>query len=356
MKVLVFSIRAGMGHIKGADALCEGINRLHPNSAKHVILLEGTRLGWFINASYLWMTRYAPWLWGLLYKKSPLYKNTWYIEHKIKEEAQMIIKNELPECVCSFHPFISKAISKIKRDFKLVSIATDFDCHPIGIRDNIDMFVVPHKSSFESLTKNGIDPLKVKIMGIPISLKFSEQVNIEKSSFGFNSKPIVLEMGGGYGLGHLERFIPALAKNRELFQAIVIAGKDDSLKKRLEMAFETYKIEGKVFGFVDNVHEIMQISDIMIGKPGGLAIMEACSKGLPIIITEVIEGQEEVNAKVLIEEGIAIMPKYNDIPNVLKTLLKEKGKMEMMKQRALKFSKPSASLEIANEIINLIRR
>lgn len=354
MKVLVFSIRAGMGHIKAGEAICEGINSLNGNSSKHIVLLEGTKLGRFINASYLWMTRHANWLWGLLYKKSSLYKNTWYIDYRIKKEAEKIIQNENPDCVCSVHPFITKALSKIKRrDFKLVSIATDFECHPIGLRDNIDMFVVGHKSSFEYLTKNGIDPLKVKIMGIPISLKFSRKANVEKRSFGFNAKPIVLEMGGGYGLGHLERAIPVLAKDRELFQAIVIAGNNWPLKKRLEEAFKRHKIEGKVFGFVDNVDEIMEISDIMIGKPGGLAVMEACSKGLPIIILEAIKGQEEANANVLIDEGIAIMPKYNEIPIVLKGLLKDKEKREEMKQRALKFSRPYASLEIAREIVNL---
>lgn len=343
-----------MGHIKAGEAICEGISQKNP--CKHFILLEGTLLGFFINASYLWMTRHSPWLWGLLYKKSLFYKNTWYIDQRIKDEVKRIIDNEKPSCVLTTHPFITKAISKIKkRDFKLVSITTDFDCHPIGIRDNVNMFIVPHKSSQESLVKKGIEPSRIRVLGIPISLKFSRNSRIKKEDFGFNEKPIVLMMSGGYGLGHMERFISALAKNRELFQTIVIAGKNKDLKKRLEEALKRYKIEGRVFGFVDNVCELMEISDIMIGKPGGLAVMEACAKGLPMVITEAIQGQEEVNAKVLIDEGIAIMPKYNEIPLVLKNLLKDKEKREKMKERALKFSKPYASLEIAKAIEEMMK-
>lgn len=345
-----------MGHIKAAEAICEGINSLNGNPCKHFVLLEGTMLGSFINASYLWMTRYSPWLWGLFYKKSFFYKNTGYIEDEIKNEAGRIIENEKPDCVLTTHPFITKAISKIKNGgFKLISIATDFDCHPIGIRDNVSIFIVPHKSSQESLAKRGIEPSKIRVLGTPISLKFSKNSGVKKEDFGFNGKPIVLEMGGGYGLGHMERFIPALAKDRELFQTIVIAGKNEGLKKRLERALKRYKIEGRVFGFVDNVCELMEISDIMIGKPGGLAIMEACAKGLPMVITEAIEGQEEANAKVLIDEGIAIMPKYEDIPLALKTLLEHKEKREKMKERALKFSKPYASLMIAKAIEEVIK-
>lgn len=355
MKVLVFSIRAGMGHIKGGEAICEGINSLNRDGSKHFILLEGTRLGWFINASYLWMARHSPWLYGLLYKKKAFYKHTYYIDYRIKEQAQRIIRDERPDCVCCLHPFITKAISEIKkRDFPLVSIATDFESHPLCIKDNVDMFIAPHKSSLEHLIKNGIDPLRIKVIGIPILAKFSRKAKVKKEDFGLNSKPIVLEIGGGYGLGHIERFIPPLAEDRELFQMVVIAGKDGKLKKRLENALKRHKIEGRVFGFIDNVDEIMEISDVMIGKPGGLVVMEACSKGLPMVITDAIDGQEEANAKVLVEEGIAIMPKYNEIPFVLKELLKEKEKREKMKEHALKFSRPYASLEIAKEIINLV--
>ncbi|MEW6103778.1 MAG: glycosyltransferase [bacterium] len=352
MKVIVFSIRAGMGHIKAGEAICSAINTLDGNSAKSYILLENTILGWFINFSYLWMARHARWLWSLLYKQKIFYSNTGYIDKGIKNEVLRIIGAEKPDCVCSTHPFITSGISRIKnRNFKIISIATDFDCHPIGIKGNVDLFIVPHKSTKELLLKMEIEEEKIKVIGIPISLKFSKNSNGKKDDFGFNKHPIILEMGGGYGLGHIERFIPQLAKDRELFQVIVIAGKNKGLKKRLEVSLKKYGISGRVFGFVDNVYELMEISDIIIGKPGGVGIMEASSKGLPIVITEVVPGQEEANAKILIDEGVAIMPKYNDIPDVLKELLQNKEKIKEMKENALKFSKPYASLDIAKAIL-----
>ncbi|MEW6007164.1 MAG: glycosyltransferase [bacterium] len=352
MKIIVFSIRAGMGHIKGGEALCEAINTLDGNSAKSITLLENTFLGWFINFSYLWMARHLPLAWSLLYKQKIFYSHTGYIDYRIKREALRIIDKESPDCLCSTHPFITSAISKIKnRNFKLISVATDFSCHPIGIKPNVDLFIVPHKHTSELLLKMGVEKEKIRVIGIPISLKFSKSGNISKKSLGFDEKPIILEMGGGYGLGHIERFIPVLAKDRELFQLIVIAGKNKGLEKRLEASFKKHGIKGRVFGFVDNVSELMEISDIIIGKPGGVGIMEACAKGLPIVITEVVPGQEEANAKILIDEGIAIMPKYNNIPNVLKDFLNYKEEMKEISEKALKFSKPYASLKIARAII-----
>ncbi len=356
MNILIFSIQAGMGHIKAGEAVLEGINSLNP-CAKLFILLDKTRLGRFINASYLWMARHNLFLWAMLYKNSLFYNRLGkkYLDTKIKYEIDDLIKKEKPEVVVSTHPFIASSLSTIpNKDFKIVSVATDFDCHPIGINNNIDLFIVPHKKTKEILLKNGISDEKIKVIGIPISPKFSKKKDISKSDFGFDGKPIILELGGGYGLGHMERFLPQLSKIKNKFQVIVIAGFAERLKRKLEISIKKYGINGKVFGFVDNVDELMKISNIMLGKPGGISTMEAASCGLPIVISEAIKGHEEINAEILIEEGIALWPRYNDIPKTIEMLLDDNGKLDEMRKKAYEFSKPYASYDIAKAIFELI--
>ncbi|MBU1262546.1 hypothetical protein KKG61_07975, partial [bacterium] len=67
MKVLVLSILAGMGHIKATEAISEGLKKADIEP-KGFIVLHNSLLGWFINSSYLWMTKKAPTLWALFYK------------------------------------------------------------------------------------------------------------------------------------------------------------------------------------------------------------------------------------------------------------------------------------------------
>ena len=66
--------------------------------------------------------------------------------------------------------------------------------------------------------------------------------------------------------------------------ALVVAGRNVALKKRLdEVAAQT---RGRVvpFGFVDNMHELMAISDLVITKPGGLTSSESLAMGKPLFI------------------------------------------------------------------------
>ncbi len=62
----------------------------------------------------------------------------------------------------------------------------------------------------------------------------------------------------------------------------------------------------RILGYTDRMHELMQISDLFIGKPGGLTTSEALACGLPMAIVSPIPGQEERNSDHLLEEGIAI--------------------------------------------------
>ena len=54
------------------------------------------------------------------------------------------------------------------------------------------------------------------------------------------------------------------------------------------------------------MHRWMQMSDLFIGKPGGLTTAECLASGLPMVIVAPIPGQEERNSDHLLEKGIAI--------------------------------------------------
>ena len=57
---------------------------------------------------------------------------------------------------------------------------------------------------------------------------------------------------------------------------------------------------------MNNVDEFMEVSDIIVTKPGGLTISEALSKTLPMIIVQPILGQETRNCEILTGYGTAV--------------------------------------------------
>jgi processive 1,2-diacylglycerol beta-glucosyltransferase len=62
-------------------------------------------------------------------------------------------------------------------------------------------------------------------------------------------------------------------------------------------------VDPHIFGFVTNVHELMDASDVLISKAGGLTSSEAMAKSLPIIIIDPIPGQESRNTDLIVENG-----------------------------------------------------
>jgi processive 1,2-diacylglycerol beta-glucosyltransferase len=62
-----------------------------------------------------------------------------------------------------------------------------------------------------------------------------------------------------------------------------------------------------VYGFTEDIPSLMETSDILISKPGGLTTSEAIAKQLPLMIPYMLPGQEEENAEFLVKSGAAIM-------------------------------------------------
>ena len=82
------------------------------------------------------------------------------------------------------------------------------------------------------------------------------------------------------------------------------------------------KIPAKIFGFVNNIHELMDASDIVISKPGGLTASEVLAKAKPMIIIDPIPGQEQRNCEYLLEAGAAVrLYEPEDAPYKVQSIL-----------------------------------
>jgi processive 1,2-diacylglycerol beta-glucosyltransferase len=105
---------------------------------------------------------------------------------------------------------------------------------------------------------------------------------------------------------------------------------------------------------VDNIRELMSVSDLVITKPGGVTVAEALAKKLPMIIIRPIPGQEANNTNYLVEKQAAIkIDRASEINLVIEDLLKDANKLKGLSQAAGRISKPNASVDIAKLLLNL---
>ncbi|MPN40110.1 Processive diacylglycerol beta-glucosyltransferase [bioreactor metagenome] len=136
-------------------------------------------------------------------------------------------------------------------------------------------------------------------------------------------------------------------------QVIAVTGNNKKLFQQLQelQAHVTYKLV--VLAFVNNIHELMVISDVLISKPGGMTSAEALSMGLPMIIYRPIPGQEEGNTKFLLEKNVALRAdSVEDLAILLNNLLENKsGKLDTMMNNARALGRAYADKEIAQKLI-----
>ena len=141
------------------------------------------------------------------------------------------------------------------------------------------------------------------------------------------------------------------------FQIIVITGRNETLKEKLEKSLEKYTIDKNIsiLGFTQDMNDILSAVDIIVSKPGGLTTTECLLKELPMIIPYYIPGQEEENMDFLSNCGAALRTsKKFTISVLLKVLIDNPMRMELLKNNIKSVKKQNTAEDIANLVSNIL--
>jgi processive 1,2-diacylglycerol beta-glucosyltransferase len=99
----------------------------------------------------------------------------------------------------------------------------------------------------------------------------------------------------------------------------------------------------------------MHAADAFVTKPGGLSTAEALVAQVPMVLCKPLPGQEERNARVLVEAGAAVRTRrVDDLPGALEGVLTEPRRRERMVAAARRLGRPDAAGEAASMIARLI--
>jgi len=143
--------------------------------------------------------------------------------------------------------------------------------------------------------------------GIPIKAKFSKSIDKyhARKQLGLDlHKLTILLMSGSMGYGHIDDSIEMLDKLDLDFQVIVVCGNNKRMYKKVKDLQTKKRFD--IYGYVDNVDEMMDAADCIITKPGGITSSEALAKGLPMIMVNPIPGHEMRNAEFMLNNGLAL--------------------------------------------------
>ena len=313
--------------------------------------------------------RYRPKLYGRIYQ----FSNQAQRFSAMKTVSTPLILNGLlrlirsvkPDVIVSIHPLLNHVTIRCLQDFDIhipfITVVTDLvSVHHAWFAPGADAYIVPTTSARELALKQGMDPERVHLMGMPIDPKFSlppENKQELQHKLGLKPDlPVVLLVGGGEGAMGLRSAVQVISQARLPVQLLIIAGRNKRLYVQLQRIRSSLHVPARVFGFVQNMQEMMHASNVIVTKAGPGTICEAMACSLPIILSGYVPGQEEGNVTYVVENNVGMLA-YDSVEliNILRLLLKPGSELLRQEQEnAQRISRPGASFDIANCILNFL--
>jgi len=366
-RVLIISTSAGTGHVRAAQALeKEFKNDPRVGEVIHEDALKFTNKLFreFYSTLYMKLVRSAPDLLGWVYKASdePWKGETARIQLDRLNTIKLIrfIKDFDPQITVCTHFMPAGIISHLQEKERLQThhsiVVTDFDCHAMWLSRTFHRYFVALDETKAHLEALGLPAERITVSGIPIDPVFSQPVDRAqvRASYGLHpEKTTLLLSAGALGVGPTELIVERLKQLRHDTQTIVVCGRSEEVKQRVAHAAAGHHGKFCILGYSDRMHELMHISDLFIGKPGGLTTSEALACGLPMAVFSPIPGQEERNADHLLEEGAGIRcNELTTLPFKIDRLLTNPARLGAMRAAARAIGHPNAARTIVQTLID----
>ena len=278
------------------------------------------------------------------------------------QKMKKFINDFNPDVVVSTIHGESHMVGKFRKkgitNVKALTILTDFEEHSWWLRysDYIDYFIVNTKEMALSMSKKGINKNKIKPLGTPIAEKFFNNFDIqtikERYKLPLDKKIILIFGGGGQGFKESLPYYEEILKKRTDIVSLFISGKNKKLEEKARELSKKYNQNTRVFGFVNNVEELMAISDIIVTKPGGLTIVECLAVKKPTIYINSIGAQENANLKFVENKKIGFY--CNDVgefKDKIALFLNDDNLIKSYKNHMKKISKSSSIKEVCKLIM-----
>ncbi|MBN2980297.1 MULTISPECIES: MGDG synthase family glycosyltransferase [Cohnella] len=314
-RVLLLSEGFGTGHTQAAHAISVGLRQLSPRIQTKVIEL-GTFLnpviGPLILSAYRKTVSTSPKLVGKLYRNQydkSLTRMKRFALHRIFYNHVSDVVGQLkPDIIVCTHPFPNAVVSRLKRlglDVPLYTVITDYDAHATWVNPEVDMYLVSTSSVRNKLIARGISPNKIEVTGIPVHPNFWHPHDRAEilTQFGLADMPTVLIMGGGWGLLYSEQMVEYMTTYADKVQLILCVGNNEKAREKLQEDPKFQHPNIKIIGFTKEISKLMDVSDLLVTKPGGMTCTEGMAKGIPMLFYEPIPGQEEENLEYFVKHG-----------------------------------------------------
>ena len=298
-----------------------------------------------------------PRAWGLGYKLSnghpqarAITASAWPV---VRRAMRKLIRDHPADLIVSVHPLAAAPVLKAlgRERVPFINVVTDLvTTHALWYHRQADVCIVPTRAAYKRAMQCGLRPEQVQIVGLPVADRFCQppvdRQELRQRLGWPQDRKIALLVGGGEGMGPLEQNAHAIAESGLPVGLVIIAGRNQALKARLEAY--SWPIPTRIYGFVREMPDFMRASDFLVSKAGPGTISEALIAGLPVILYSRLPGQEDGNVTFVVSEGAGVWaPRPDQVVRALGQWLDDPEKYKAALAACQRLARPQAAREIA---------
>ncbi len=360
-RVLILTASVGSGHNTAATVL-ESYFRQAPDveeaKALDVLSLTSDLYHSLYEDGYFAAVDAAPWLVGLAYDFNDLPfrmgESLSIFDQVNTVDVAKAIEAYRPDAVVCTHWLPAKLVAQLLTRGALKAVlsvvTTDYDFQGLWLVTPFHRFFVARDETRAYMVSIGLPADRITVSGIPVKAVFSQAVEREAVLARYQLRPdlpTLLFSAGAAGGAYAETAIAQTLNMRNAFQAVVVCGRNEELKDRITALVAPQADRYRVVGYTSDMHDLMRVAMLFVGKPGGLSSSECMAAGLPMVLINPIPGQEVRNSDFLIEEGAAVRCNYaTTVGYKIDSLLDDPDRVVRMSASARRLGRLDAAQQI----------
>jgi processive 1,2-diacylglycerol beta-glucosyltransferase len=360
MRILILTAGYGEGHNAAARGLHAAFGSLGEESEiVDLFAVTGGEFYEYSRRGYLELINRAPRLWAFAFRfidLVPFVQFSLPALARLREALADLLAAVRPHGVVSVYPVYGYLIEKLypypgDRSFGFHTVVTDsITINSVWYRCDSDSFIVPNEESAQVMREAGVPAEKLHALGFPVPPRFADH-RPERPPPGRASPSRVLYMINA-GKDRAPAVVERLLRLDGLHLTVTV-GRDELLRARIEQVAAAAGKPIELHGWTDRMPELVMSHHLLIGKAGGATVQEAIAARTPMLITQVVPGQEEGNAQLLFQNECGALCETPEALAAQVQALFERGaaQWKSWEQNIARLSKPDAARAIARFVM-----
>jgi 1,2-diacylglycerol 3-beta-galactosyltransferase len=367
-RILFLISDTGGGHRSASLAITAALDEItEPNRFDHRIddvaahcSFPLTQLG----SAYSAALRFAPPIYGALYHATNGRRRfrgvVRFCEPLYRERLRNLFREYRPDVIVSVHPLLNHAALRARSDARvtapIITVITDLGrVHEGWLIPDADAVVVPAREVYDRARERGVPAEKLLILGHPINPRFEDLTSSKseiRRELGIpENATVALLMAGGEGGGKLLATTLALAKSRLPLHLIVVCGRNEALRIKLEEMRSELPIPMTVLGYSENVPSLMRASDLLVTKAGPGTLAEASVAQVPVVVYDFVPGQERGNLDYVRNNGIGVVALSTpEVVRAVRRIVQNPERLDVMRSHQVEIAPRGSARRIAKLI------